>query len=456
MSAFSYDELPCHPVETQHRRIAGPILPPERIKPWLADSKTFEPRSIQMQPPVMWDKAEGFNVFDATGNKWIDFSSGVLVANAGHGRPEVSEAIVEQAQRHRLHTFGFANEPRIELAKKLVELAPDPLSKALILTIGSETTEVAIRLMRTFGRNIDDNKRVIVSFDNAFHGHTMGARFISGIPALKEWIGFLDPAIVQVPFPDGFRWGDTTFHSFERSLEEKGIEPKHVAGVICESFQGAGASFGPKEYFQELRQWCEKWNALLTFDEVQAGFGRSGRLWSFEHYEIVPDLICLGKGMSSSVPVSAVVGRPDVMDLYPPGSMRTTHAGNPICCAAALANIKAIEKDGLVENAARVGSVLHEQLWEQLKRFDQHVGAIHGQGLVAGVHVVKDQHMEPNKELAHQIVWNAVGRGLMLFAPVGFGGATIKICPPLCITEEAVTEGVRALVEAFAECCGKE
>jgi len=165
--------------------------------------------------------------------------------------------------------------------------------------------------------------------------------------------------------------------------------------------------------------------------------------------------MCLGKGISSCLPVAAVVGRPDVMDLYPPGSMTSTHTGNPVCCAAALANIEVILADKMIENAARVGEVLHKQLWHQLGPFDSRIGAIHGKGLVAGVHVIKDDSQAPDKELAHKIVWHAVGRGLMLFSPVGLGGGTIKIAPPLCITEEAVTEGVSVLADAFADCLGK-
>jgi len=155
--------------------------------------------------------------------------------------------------------------------------------------------------------------------------------------------------------------------------------------------------------------------------------------------------------LSSSLPVAAVVGRADLMDLYPPGSMTSTHTGNPICAAAALANIDLIIKEKLVENSARVGEVLHRELWRQLKPYDARIGAIHGKGLVAGVHVIKDETTTPDKELAHRIVWHAVGRGLMLFAPVGLNGGTIKICPPLCISQEAIVEGVSVLAEAFGD-----
>jgi 4-aminobutyrate aminotransferase / (S)-3-amino-2-methylpropionate transaminase / 5-aminovalerate transaminase len=201
-----------------------------------------------------------------------------------------------------------------------------------------------------------------------------------------------------------------------------------------------------------MRAWCDENRVVLTFDEVQAGFGRCGRMWGFEHYGVVPDLMCLGKGISSSLPVAAVVGRPEIMDLYPPGSMTSTHTGNPICTAAALANIDLILKENLVENAAQVGEVLHAELWRQLKPFDGRIGAIHGKGLVAGVHVIVGDSQAPDRELARKIVWHAIGAGLLMFAPVGVNGGTIKIAPPLCITKDAVIEGVGVLAEAFGEC----
>lgn len=443
--------IPEHRVETPYRRIGTP-LPARGTEALLADAIACEALALQGQPPVVWDRAEGFTISDIAGNKWIDFTSGVLVTNSGHARKPVVEAIVQQARQRLLHSFGFYNEPRLKLVKKLVGLAPEPLKKAFLFTIGSETTECAVKLMRMHGRAIRDDKDVIVSFNQAFHGRTLGAQMIGGIPEAKRWIGHLDPAMIQVPFPDGFRNPYIYFDGFLKALADAGITPRRVAGVISESFQGGGASFAPPAYFQQMRAWCDENDVVLTFDEVQASFGRSGRLFSFEHYGVVPDLLCLGKGISGSLPLSAVLGRPDLMDQNPPLSMTNTHGGNPVCSAAALANIELILSEGLVENSARVGEVLHRELWKQLKPYDAHVGAIHGKGLVAGVHVVKDEDNAPAAELAHDIVWNAVGRGLMLFAPVGLAGATIKICPPLCITEEAVIDGVRALADAFGDC----
>src|SRR5207237_8683538 len=171
-----------------------------------------------------------------------------------------------------------------------------------------------------------------------------------------------DPGFVQIPFPDGYRTRDNSFEGFERALRDNGVEPQNVAGVILETYQGGSAAFAPVEYMRALRQWCTGHKTLLVCDEVQAGFGRTGTMWGFEHYSIVPDLACFGKGISSSLPLAAVAGRPDVMDLHPAGSMTSTHTGNPLCCAAALASIDLVLKENLAENARVVGGLLNERL----------------------------------------------------------------------------------------------
>jgi 4-aminobutyrate aminotransferase/diaminobutyrate-pyruvate transaminase/4-aminobutyrate aminotransferase/(S)-3-amino-2-methylpropionate transaminase len=202
---------------------------------------------------------------------------------------------------------------------------------------------------------------------------------------------------------------------------------------------------------QQLRAWCDRWQALLIYDEVQAGFGRTGTYWGFEHYGVVPDMICLGKGISSALPISAVLGRPDVMDLYPPGAMTSTHTGNPICAASAMANLRVIRDEDLVGNARRLGDVLLPELRRIGRRFPQHIGAVHGKGLVASLHMVVPGGIEPNAPLAQAIVLRCVEKGLMLFAPVGYGGASVKIAPPLVIGEEPLREGIAVLEQAIEE-----
>lgn len=437
-------------VETPFRRIVTEIPAPGSI-PTLEKLYRTEPVAMRGQPPVLWDRAEGFQVWDAYGNQWIDWSSGVLITNAGHGRQEIIDAVTRQAQSRLLTTYCFPSDVRAALVDRLASLLPEPLKKVFLLTTGSETVECAIKLCRSHGVKAGGRgKHVIVSYDKAFHGRTLGSQQAGGIPALKEWIVNLDPGFAQVPFPDGFRTPDTSFDHFQRCLREQGVEPQNVAGVILETYQGGSAAFAPPAYMQALRQWCSGHKALLVCDEVQAGFGRCGTLWGFEHYGIVPDLVCFGKGISSSLPLAAVVGRPDVMDLHPAGSMTSTHTGNPVCCAAALASIELIVGENLAENAARVGGLMHQRLRGLQAKYPQ-IGRVDGRGLVAGLACVRPGGKEPDADLAWDVVRRSVEKGVLMFTPVGFGGATVKIAPPLVITEAAILDSVTALEEAFAE-----
>ncbi|HEY3743039.1 MAG TPA: aminotransferase class III-fold pyridoxal phosphate-dependent enzyme, partial [Bryobacteraceae bacterium] len=313
----------------------------------------------------------------------------------------------------------------------------------------------AIKLCRTWGvKQGGRGKNVIVSFEKSFHGRTLGSQQAGGTPVLKEWIVNLDRGFVQVPFPDGYRTPDTSFDSFLRWLDEAGVGSQNVAGVVMETFQGATAAFAPVDYMRKMREWTRAHKILLVCDEVQAGFGRSGKLWGFDHYGIIPDLAAFGKGITGSLPLAALAGPAHIMDLHPPGSMSSTHSGNPVCCAAALASIAVILDEGLVENSARLGAVLAGRLRE-LSRMHRSFGSFDGRGLVAAINIVKPGSKEPDAALANEIVRRAMEKGLLMFSPVGFGGATIKVCPPLSITEEALLEGLDILAEAYAEAAGK-
>ena len=438
-------------VETKYRRIVTEIPVPESL-PILQRLRRFEPLSLSGQPPVVWDRAEGVQVYDRWGNVWLDWSSGVLVTNAGHGHPKIRQAILDQVNHGLLHNYCFPSEVRSAVVEELAQVAPEGLKKVFLLTTGSEAIECAIKLARTWGQKVGGGSKIgIVTFQNAFHGRTLGAQMAGGIPALKSWIVNLDKDIVQVPFPDGFRCPDTRFELFEESLEQMGYTPSMVAGVMTETYQGGNASFAPPEYIQKLRAWCDRHGALLIFDEVQAGFGRTGTYWGFEHYGVVPDLICCGKGISSGLPISAVIGRPEVMDLYAPGSMTSTHTGNPICVASVLANLRVIREEKLVENARAMGEILQPELRRIGRRFPNHIGAVHGKGLVASLHVVMPGGIEPNAALATDIVRRSVEKGLLMFAPVGYAGASVKIAPPLVIGEEPLRESIQVIEEAIEE-----
>jgi 4-aminobutyrate aminotransferase/diaminobutyrate-pyruvate transaminase/4-aminobutyrate aminotransferase/(S)-3-amino-2-methylpropionate transaminase len=453
--AFSLTPKPVPHVETKYRRIATDLPCPQSI-PVLEKLHQYELRAMLGQPPILWHRAEGFQIWDPAGNCWIDWSSGVLITNAGHSHPDVVAAIVRQTQSHVIATYMFPNEARARFCERFAELLPEGHRKIFLLSTGSEAVECAIKLCRTHGIKVGGRKKnVIVSFEKAFHGRTLGSQQAGGIPALKDWIVNLDPGFVQVPFPDGYRTPDTSFDFFLKSLADAGVEAPNVAGVILETYQGGSAAFAPVEYMQKLRQWCDAHKALLVCDEVQAGFGRTGAMWGFEHYGIVPDLSTWGKGISSSLPLAAVAGRPDVMDLHPPGSMSSTHTGSPVCAAAALASLEVILRENLVENARRMGNLMHSRLGEFAASQPQ-IGAVAGKGLVAGVSCVKPGTQEPDGDFAWDVVEACMEKGLLMFAPVGFGGATIKICPPLVIHEEAMLESLAVFEEAFAEVAARQ
>jgi 4-aminobutyrate aminotransferase/diaminobutyrate-pyruvate transaminase/4-aminobutyrate aminotransferase/(S)-3-amino-2-methylpropionate transaminase len=447
---FSLQPRPVKRIETGLRRIVTDFPAPESV-PVIEKLLQYEPRAMAGQPPVLWDRASGFQVFDKSGNCWIDWSSGVLVTNAGHSHPRVVDAIVKQAQTGILHNYCFPQERRAELVEKISGLLPDPLKKVFLLTTGSETIECAIKLCRSHGVKVGGRgKSVIVSFEKSFHGRTLGSQQAGGTPALKEWIVNLDKGFVQVPFPDGYRTPDVSFDYFLRCLQEAGVDSQNVAGVVMETFPGATAGLAPVEFVRNLRAWCAGHKILYVADEVQAGFGRSGKMWGFEHYGVIPDLACFGKGISGSLPLSAIAGPASVMDLHPPGSMSSTHTGNPVCCAAAMASIDVIVEEKLAENAARLGKILLDRLRALQPRFSSW-GKVDGIGLVAAINIVKPGGKDPDADLAWDIVRRCIEKGLLLFTPVGFGGAAVKICPPLCITEEALLEGLQVLEEAVVE-----
>jgi 4-aminobutyrate aminotransferase/(S)-3-amino-2-methylpropionate transaminase len=320
------------------------------------------------------------------------------------------------------------------------------------LTAGSEAVECALKLARAHGLQLGGPGKIgIVGAERGFHGRTLGAQQVGGMPAQKKWIVNEDPAIVQVPFPDGYWTENTSFDLFLQTLEKKGMTADSIAGVILETYQGAGPDFAPVAYIQALAQWCRTHNVVLILDEVQAGFGRTGKFWAFEHYGVTPDLICCGKGISSSLPLSAVIGRAEIMDQFPPGSMTSTHCGNPVCAAAALANLKKIVDEDLTGNAARLGVILERGLAALQKRHAAVIGHYTARGLVGGLQMVHAGKKEPDAGLAHDVVERCFHKGLLLFAPVGAWGQTIKIAPPLTTTEEPLREGLAVLGEALDE-----
>jgi 4-aminobutyrate aminotransferase-like enzyme len=354
-----------------------------------------------------------------------------------------------------LSTYVFVHEQRAELTRALQALAPDRTYQVFLLTTGSEAIENAIKLAKTYALDkYGEKKRYIVGFQNAFHGRTLGAQLAGGIPALKRWIVDEGRTFVQVPFPDGYKNEDISFELFLKTLKKLKVKPGEIAGLITESYQGVGPDFLPVEYAQGLQSFCREHDIVMMFDEVQSGFGRTGKMFCYEHYGIKPDMIICGKGISSSLPLSAVIGRKEIMGLYAPGSMTSTHSASPLPVIAAVENLKIIQRERLVEHAAEMESVLMPGLAEIQGKYSDRLGCLHGKGLVAGIQAIKAGTKQPDAATAQAINLKCLHKGLLMFAPVGVGGECIKIAPPLMIPEDALRESIDVLAEACDEVLG--
>lgn len=455
MASYNLTPVEVPTLETKYRKIATKLPVPESL-PVFEKLSRSEPKSMMGQPPIVWDRAEGFAVEDRWGNKWIDWSSGVLITNAGHGRKEILDALREVIDKPLISSYVFVHEKRGELTEMLQTLAPEPEDyQVFLLSTGSEAVENAIKLARTYAvEKYGEKKRYIVSFKNAFHGRTLGSQLAGGMDKLKTWIVGEGDTFVQVPFPDGYKNEDTSFDLFLSSLEKQGITGEEIAGIITESYQGVGPDFLPVEYAQKMQDFCKKYDIISIYDEVQAGFGRTGKMFTYEHYGVQPDLITCGKGISSSLPISAVIGRKKVMDLYAPGSMTSTHSASPLPVVSAVENLKLIQKEHLVEKSRDLGPVLERGLDKIVKKYPDRLGCLHAKGLVAGIQVVESGTKTPDAKTAQLINEKCFHKGLLMFAPVGIAGECIKIAPPLIITEEALLEGIGILEEACDEILG--
>lgn len=443
----------CAEIHTKNRTIISEIPHPDSL-PIIEQLKEIEPRSMSGFSPVVWHKAEGFHVWDRYGNKWIDFTSAVVLTNAGHANPGIRDAIIAQLDSGLWHHYCNPSEIRLETARALKGILPAYLDKIYMLSTGSEAVENAIKLARIHGRQIRSDKINILSFSNSFHGRTMASQSAGGYPDQQAWMGVRPDGFHHISFPpaDQEARAGCGREYFERSLAEleaKGIEAQDIAGVITETFQGPTAAFLPNDYVAALREWTRQNRILLIFDEIQAGFGRTGKWFGFEHYGVEPDLIVMGKGMTSSLPMSAVAGRKEIMDLPGYMEMSSSHTGNPLACAAAIANIAAIREQKLLEHAAAMGQLLQSLLSGIKDKFPAHISAIHGRGLVWAIGLIKPGTREPDVTLARTVTRKCMEQGLLMLQT---GRGTLKLAPPLCIAEEALVEGVTLIDNILTAC----
>ena len=456
MAAFDFTRTPLKvpPVKTYFRCIKTAIPVPQSI-PILERLYKFESRSMHGQMPIVWDRAKDFQVFDKWGNCWIDFTSTIFVANAGHANDAISTALRETLDQDLLHTYTYASEVRADFLQALIECTPPELEKAYLVSAGTEATETAFKLIRLYADKKKKRRHGVIAFDGSFHGSTLGAPQISGTKAARRWIGFEDPDIFHLPFPypwdeQGNPLNESGRIRFERDMEnlkEQDIDvARDLGGVIFESYIGWAAAFFPPDYVQAWAECARANDFLISFDEIQSGFGRTGKQFAYQHYDVTPDIICCGKGISSSLPLAAVLGRADVMDLPDVGSMSSTHSANPLSCAAGLANLREIERLGLIEQSCQKGDILHQRLKELQRRYPDHISNILGAGMLASL-IIRDLDTENGGgELASHICECALRKGLLL---VHTGRESIKIGPPLTIPENALNEGLDVLEQSI-------
>lgn len=450
--AFSREPRSVPTVRTANRLIRTAI-PTPGTREILERLETCESRSMHGQLPLVWDRAEDFSVFDAAGNCWIDFTSTIFVANVGHSNPRVTAAMRTVLDRPLYSCYAYANETRARYLERLIAFAGPPFEKAFLLSAGTEATEAALKLMRMHGQQQGKRRRGIVCIEGNWHGRTLGAQMMSSNLSQREWIGYQDVDIHHVPFPypwvlDG-RSGEAFLSEGLEKLENAGIDlAKDVCGFMLETFQGWGAVFYPEDFVQAIERVCRQYGILLAFDEMQAGFARTGRTFGFQHYGVTPDLICCGKGMGGGVPLSGVLGRAEIMDLPDVGNMSSTHSANPLVCAAGLAVIEEIEGRNLVAETARKGDLLFDALRRLQARFPDRISRLLGRGLIAAVLFRHPQTGQPDGSFTSRVAERCMQKGLLV---VHTGRESIKIGPPLTITDEALLEGAAVLGEAIAE-----
>lgn len=306
MAAYNFSRTPVAvpKVNTAYRQI-NTAIPAPGTQDVLSNLEKNESRSMHGQLPLIWDRAEDFSVFDMAGNKWIDFTSTIFVANVGHSNAHVTASIKAVLDHPLYSCYAYANPVRARYLEKLIAFAGAPFEKAFLLSAGTEATEAALKLMRMQGQKIGKRRRGIICIEGNWHGRTLGAQMMSSNLAQREWIGYQDADIHHIPFP--YPWvlnGRDPVAFLEdglKRLSEKGVDlAQDVCGFMLETFQGWGAVFYPKEFVQAIERLCQQYQILLTFDEMQAGFGRTGKAFGYQHYGVTPDLICCGKGMGGA------------------------------------------------------------------------------------------------------------------------------------------------------------
>ncbi len=393
-----------------------------------------------------WARGEGHYLYDTDGKRYLDFANGIAVSALGHRHPAVIEAIHRQVDQliAPMAAIGFA-EPTVRLATALAEVLPEPLDTVFFLNSGSEAIEAAIKLARKV-----TGRPGIVAFRGGFHGRTMGAASITSTSLVyRQGYEPLLPSVYLLPYPAVYRdFGDDEERAVRvtldhlRDLVRYTIPARSVAAIFIEAVQGEGGYIpAPTPFLQALRAFCDEHDILLVCDEVQAGFGRTGRMWGFEHAGIVPDVVCMAKAIANGLPLSAIASRRELQVRWGRSAHGTTFGGNPVSCAAGLAVLATIREQRLVENSAARGRELLAALRAMMAE-DERIGDVRGLGLMVGLEFVADRATrDPDGALCEAVIQGCADQGLLILS-CGIEHNVIRWIPPLDVTAEEIETAV--------------
>jgi 4-aminobutyrate aminotransferase/(S)-3-amino-2-methylpropionate transaminase len=398
--------------------------------------------------PVVADHGEGATLTDVDGNTFIDFTGGVGCLNVGHGNPRVIEAVQEQAAKF-LHTDFtiIPYETYVRLAERLIASAPiSGSAKAAFFNAGTEAVENAIKFARAYTK-----RPAVIAFEGGFHGRTLlSLTMTSKTHPFKAGLGPFAPEVYRMPFAQDYRGPSSknALAALERGLVTT-VAAENVAAVVLEPVQGEGGFVvAPPEFLAGIRRICDENGIVLVVDEVQTGFGRTGKMWGIEHYDVEPDLITVAKSIAAGLPLSGVIGRAEIMDAPGDSAIGGTYIGNPVAQAAALAVLDVLEEEGLVERAAQIGETIRERMESWLERWDA-IGDVRGLGAMLAIELVRDRATkEPAPELASAIVEAAAARGLLLLKS-GIYSNCIRVLVPLVISEAELDEALGVWEDAL-------
>ncbi len=417
------------------------------------DPKQLIPKVVGRYSPVFVDHGEGIYVWDVDGQRYMDFTSGIAVTNTGHSHPRVVAAIQEQAAKiiHAQQNI-FAHESMLKAAVELMSTLPDSLNQVFWTNSGAEAVEGAIKLAKAATR-----RPAVIAFRGGFHGRTHGAMSVTS--SRSKIRGHYEPLLAGIyfaPYPYLYRSpysgdaADADLKYFEELeyLFETMVMPDDVAAILIETIAGEGGYLVPTPRFmQKLRELCDKHGILLILDEIQTGVGRTGKMWGFEHFDVVPDIITVAKGIASGMPVSAVVANRSLMEKWAPGAHGGTYGGNAVGTAAAYATLKVIKEEKLVENSANMGTLLSNGL-RAIQAKNPVIGDVRGLGLMVAVEFVKPDGA-PNPEAVARVIAACFAQKVLLLNCGTFDQA-IRIIPPLVVNETQINEFLAIFEQAVA------